>query len=338
MTYTTEILDQESGIQYQGVKDKSGSTGAFPVIGLITGTFRRGRFDKPMTITNSNIRAMLGYEPDNPAYIAVQDALAQGVPSVQVLRIKDGGTGGIAISCAGATNHIYIAFYLNTQSQEDLYAAMLSAKLYINDQLFTLVEDGIDAYLTTQELSLSTLPEGLTIPDSPVPGAGIFAISRFSNISDQDLRIVYDVSTNNSNNAIVFAGFGNNPTIMPVEDPRIVKACLAPITFNCADSRDSVYFDHLSDSYNIRVNGVLHEGTMANLPAYIRSDLSDTLDCYNDGFCQIRNLTNINQRIELIPYFPNNFSAPTIGETFTPVHYDAETGHITFCLAPYNPT
>ncbi len=90
MTYTTEILDQESGIQYQGVKDKSGSTGVFPVIGLITGSFRRGRFDKPMTITNSNIRAMLGYDPTNPAYIAVQDALAQGVPSVQVIRIASG--------------------------------------------------------------------------------------------------------------------------------------------------------------------------------------------------------------------------------------------------------
>ncbi|ENV14774.1 hypothetical protein F965_00120 [Acinetobacter schindleri NIPH 900] len=338
MTNITTILANEAGIQYQGVEDKSSKTGSYPIIGMITGTFKRGRFDKPMTITPANIKAQLGYEPDNPHYMAVMDVLASGVPSVQVVRVKSGGGGGGAISCAGATNHIYIAFYLNAQSEEDLYAAMLSAKLYINDQLFTLVEDDIDAYVTTQELSLSTLPEGLTIPDSPVPGAVIFSISRLSNISDQDLRIVYDVSTNNPNNAIVFAGFGNNPTIMPVEDPRIVKACLAPITFNCADSRDSVYFDHLSDSYNIRVNGVLHEGTMANLPAYIRSDLSDTLDCYNDGFCQIRNLTNINQRIELIPYFPNNFSAPTIGETFTPVHYDAETGHITFCLAPYNPT
>ena len=93
MTYVTEILADESGIQYQGVKDKTGSTGTYPITGLITGKFRRGRFDKPMTITNANIRAMLGYDPKNPSYTAVQDALNSGVPSVQVLRVE-GGSGG----------------------------------------------------------------------------------------------------------------------------------------------------------------------------------------------------------------------------------------------------
>ena len=88
MTYVTEILAGESGVQYQGVKDKTGGTGANPVTGLITGTFKRGRFDKPMTITAANIRAMLGYDPKNPCYVAVQDVLSQGVPSVQVLRLK----------------------------------------------------------------------------------------------------------------------------------------------------------------------------------------------------------------------------------------------------------
>ena len=60
MTNITTIIDQESGIQYQGVEDRSGRTGTYPVIGLIAGQFRRGRFDKPMTITDQNIKAQLG--------------------------------------------------------------------------------------------------------------------------------------------------------------------------------------------------------------------------------------------------------------------------------------
>ena len=87
MTYVTEILDDEVGIQYQGVKDSSGRTGSYPITGLMTGIFKRGRFDKPMTITNANIRGMLGYDLKNPYYVAVQDALNSGVPSVEVLRL-----------------------------------------------------------------------------------------------------------------------------------------------------------------------------------------------------------------------------------------------------------
>jgi len=94
MTYTTELLENESGIQYQGVKDKSGGTGTYPITGLMTGIFKRGRFDKPMTITNENIRAQLGYDPKNSYYVAVQDALSSGVPSVQVLRLKGGDESG----------------------------------------------------------------------------------------------------------------------------------------------------------------------------------------------------------------------------------------------------
>ena len=91
MTNITTIIDQESGIQYQGVEDRSSRTGTYPVIGLIAGQFRRGRFDKPMTITNENIKAQLGYDPTNPHYMAVQDGLSSGVPSVQVLRVAVGG-------------------------------------------------------------------------------------------------------------------------------------------------------------------------------------------------------------------------------------------------------
>jgi len=90
MPHETEILFNEAGIQYQGVNDASGSTGAYPVQGLIVGQFKRGRLDKPMTIHRDNIKAMLGYDPKNPCYTAVQDVLGSGVPNVQVLRIGGG--------------------------------------------------------------------------------------------------------------------------------------------------------------------------------------------------------------------------------------------------------
>ena len=94
MPHETEILANESGIQYQGVNDASSVTGEYPIQGLMTGIFKRGRFDRPMTIHKSNIKAMLGHEPKNPYYNAVQDALETGVPSVQVLRLKGGDESG----------------------------------------------------------------------------------------------------------------------------------------------------------------------------------------------------------------------------------------------------
>lgn len=87
MTNITTIIDQESGIQYQGVKDGSSVLGATRISGLIVGKFKRGRTDKPMTITRKNIKGMLGYDPSNPDYKAVSDTLDGGVPSVQVLRL-----------------------------------------------------------------------------------------------------------------------------------------------------------------------------------------------------------------------------------------------------------
>ena len=107
MTNITTIIDQESGIQYQGVEDRSSRTGTYPVIGMIAGQFRRGRFDKPMTITNENIKAQLGYDPTNPHYMAVQDVLSSGVPSVQVLRVGSGG-----LICSVAPSYHYGAYVL----------------------------------------------------------------------------------------------------------------------------------------------------------------------------------------------------------------------------------
>ena len=80
-------LDHEVGNQYfdqDFIEDK-------PVINnLYTGQFRRGRLDKPMTITLENIRAVLGHDIRNKDYVSVRDILDSGVESIQVLRISNG--------------------------------------------------------------------------------------------------------------------------------------------------------------------------------------------------------------------------------------------------------
>ena len=85
MTYSTDSLKNEAGIQFDEViligEDDN------QVIGLIAGQFKRGRMDKPMTVTLENIRSVLGHDPKNPDYAAIVDTLNFGIPSVQVMRI-----------------------------------------------------------------------------------------------------------------------------------------------------------------------------------------------------------------------------------------------------------
>lgn len=89
MTQTVNVLGQSVAVQFSGVEDRSGVT---PIvgnsIGLIVGSFRRGRIDKPMYITNSNIRGELGYEPNNRYYQAVQNAL-DDFRFVWVMRVEN---------------------------------------------------------------------------------------------------------------------------------------------------------------------------------------------------------------------------------------------------------
>lgn len=99
MPHVTTILGNEVGIQYQGTRDASSLTGAAQISGLIVGQFKRGRLDQPMTITLENVKGTLGEDLNNPDYLAVLDALAGGVPSVQVMRVNGGG-GDDGASCA----------------------------------------------------------------------------------------------------------------------------------------------------------------------------------------------------------------------------------------------
>nr|WP_313098285.1 hypothetical protein [Moraxella sp. CTOTU48717] len=84
----SKILGEAAGIQYQGVKDESevNQTGGITT-GYLVGYFKRGFMGKPFTVTKDNFQALLGYDPSNPDYLAVEDVFNRGVPSLQVLRV-----------------------------------------------------------------------------------------------------------------------------------------------------------------------------------------------------------------------------------------------------------
>lgn len=92
----TKILGDAVGIQRQDVIDKSETT-VLPSLnnGVIAGHFKRGRMDKPFKVTSANYRSLLGHDPSNASYLAVEDCFKQGVSEISVLRVGQvGGAGG----------------------------------------------------------------------------------------------------------------------------------------------------------------------------------------------------------------------------------------------------
>jgi len=84
----SKTLGLAVGIQYQGVSDKTEGV-VLPSLnnGVIVGKFKRGRTDKPFTVTKNNYRALLGYDPTNASYLAVEDAFSRGISELKVMRL-----------------------------------------------------------------------------------------------------------------------------------------------------------------------------------------------------------------------------------------------------------
>ncbi|HCH7479103.1 TPA: hypothetical protein NM870_003747 [Acinetobacter baumannii] len=87
MAHITTYLQNESGIQNNGVNVIDDNTPKAPINNVFIGKFKRGRLDTPMKVTKANVRAVLGHEPWNPDYVAVHDALDNGIGEISVLRI-----------------------------------------------------------------------------------------------------------------------------------------------------------------------------------------------------------------------------------------------------------
>ena len=124
----TKILGDAVGVQRGDVIDKSETT-VLPSLsnGVITGNFKRGRMDKPFKVTASNYKALLGHDPSNPSYLAVEDAFKRGVSEVSILRTGGGSTsagngdegGGGGGTVASKLSYINIA----SQSTPSLFGA-----------------------------------------------------------------------------------------------------------------------------------------------------------------------------------------------------------------------
>lgn len=83
-------INYASGIQYNGLIDNTESNNPNATgDAIFIGIFKRGRTDKVMTVDSSNIRAKLGFDPNNPYYIAVQSAIDNSKRPVRVIRIAD---------------------------------------------------------------------------------------------------------------------------------------------------------------------------------------------------------------------------------------------------------
>lgn len=96
----SKTLGSAVGIQYQGVIDKSEGTDLPSLAnGVIVGKFKRGRMDKPFKVTAANYQALLGRDPSNPSYLAVEDAFKRGVSEVSILRVGKTGGGELPLSC-----------------------------------------------------------------------------------------------------------------------------------------------------------------------------------------------------------------------------------------------
>ncbi len=98
----SKTLGSAAGVQYQGVIDKT-ETNSLPSLanGVIIGRFKRGRMDKPFKVTASNYQALLGRDPMNPSYLAVEDAFKRGISEVSILR-----TGGLTQGLGGDVSPI----------------------------------------------------------------------------------------------------------------------------------------------------------------------------------------------------------------------------------------
>jgi len=84
----SNTIGSAAGIQHQGVIDKSESIGVRSLNNaVIVGRFKRGRMDRPFKVTIDNYKVLLGREPLNPSYMAVDDAFERGIDAVYVLRV-----------------------------------------------------------------------------------------------------------------------------------------------------------------------------------------------------------------------------------------------------------
>lgn len=72
-----KILDNQVGIAYQGEQDLSETmVNRLMNTGVLIGKFKRGFVGKPFVVLKGNFQRLLGYDPSNDDYKAVEDFFA----------------------------------------------------------------------------------------------------------------------------------------------------------------------------------------------------------------------------------------------------------------------
>ncbi|GAA5003265.1 hypothetical protein GCM10023206_06780 [Acinetobacter puyangensis] len=175
----TKVLGEAAGIQWSGLQDRT-ETNSVTGLGapLIVGQFRRGRIDKPMTITNSNIKAELGYDPTNKDYIAVQSMLDTGVPSVQVLRISDLWDVQYTLISTGEVIRIYHAGNIPANAYRGRKATVVELSA---EEQAELTEDELEQYLWEMSFPIIDDRKDLIINKS-VRHIGEWAFANWQNV------------------------------------------------------------------------------------------------------------------------------------------------------------
>lgn len=81
-----KLIDKQVGIQYKGVNDLTENDKVKSLThGVLIGKFKRG-FKKPFVVSSTTYRKLLGYDPNNPDYKAVEEFFASGGRHLTIVR------------------------------------------------------------------------------------------------------------------------------------------------------------------------------------------------------------------------------------------------------------
>lgn len=83
----TPNLGEQVGIQWGGLTDRTETDNSSNGVPILIGYFKRGNPNKVIKVTEKTIRAVLGYEPENPHYQQAVLMLKKGVSPLSVVAL-----------------------------------------------------------------------------------------------------------------------------------------------------------------------------------------------------------------------------------------------------------
>lgn len=227
----TNALQNQAGIQYSSVQDKSEADPRDSLLNtIIVGTFKRGRLDKPFKVTKQNYRAKLGHDPENLQYQAIEDLFSAGIPFVWVQRV--GNTSKKLdwnFQCDGATTSARFVvcvrsdIHLSDPEQES-WEVISKAKIGVNGHFYENLDDFFNNVGDLDSWADLVYSDEVTPPNYNAIGE-----IGFENLGVNNQRIVMDISKDNPNSDyIIVQSYHDNQAYYQDEDRRILSVCLAP--------------------------------------------------------------------------------------------------------------